>query len=242
MLYFCTLKGLPAMYNAFQQFLRSDFLTVLAKRLLRIIGYDPTHWVRVRMQEECTIHLEKIGIEELDTLEISAGLYWRTLKFRSYMEANYPEFDICKDILDRQFDLIIADQVFEHLLWPYRGARNVFSMLHPGGYFLISTPFLIRVHAVPYDCSRWTETGLRYFLSEAGFPIDSTITGSWGNRKCVKANFNRWARKGWFRSSQNEPDFPVTVWALAQRPHLDEDRDRLQSATMVAECDERHAR
>ena len=32
-------------------------------------------------------------------------------------------------------------------------------------------PFLIRVHNVPIDCSRWTEDGLKFHLEECGFKI-----------------------------------------------------------------------
>ena len=58
---------------------------------------------------------------------------------------------------------------------------------------------------------------MKYFLAEAGFSLENTETGSWGNRSCVKANFNKWARRGWFGSLRNEPDFPVVVWALAKK-------------------------
>jgi len=187
------------------------------KNILNLVGYDYRHWTRPVMYKRCTEMLDVIGVQDLDALEISAGQYWRTLNFKSFTEANYPEFDICSDVLDRQFDIIIADQVFEHLLWPWRAAKNVYSMLCPGGYFLITTPFLIKVHAIPNDCTRWTETGMKYFLAEAGFLLDEIKTDSWGNRSCVKANFSKWARKGWFGSLRNEPDFPVVVWALAKK-------------------------
>jgi len=201
-----------------ERLLRSDDIKARVKSLLRAVGYDYGHWTRTVMHRECTRRLLEIGISQKDALEISAGPYWRTLGFRSFTEANYPEFDICSDRLGKQFDIVIADQVFEHLLWPYRAARNVLAMLRPGGWFLISTPFLIRVHAIPHDCSRWTPLGMKHFLAECGFPLENIETGAWGNRACVKANFSRWARRGWFRSLRNEPDFPVTVWAFAQRP------------------------
>lgn len=187
------------------------------KQALHRIGYDTRHWTRPVMYEQCGRLVKRLGPENLDVLEISAGKYWQSFPFRSFTEANFPEFDICQDVLPRQFDLIIADQVFEHLLWPYRAARNVFSMLRPGGHFLMTTPFLIRVHAIPNDCTRWTETGMKHFLAEAGFPLESIQSGSWGNRACVQANFSRWARRGWFGSLKNEPDFPVAVWSLARR-------------------------
>jgi hypothetical protein len=38
--------------------------------------------------------------------------------FKSYRITEYPDFDICDDSLSDQFNLTIAEQVFEHLLWP----------------------------------------------------------------------------------------------------------------------------
>ncbi len=189
------------------------------KDFLDRIGYDSRHWIRSVMYDHCLELLRNLDCQNMDTLEISAGPYFkRKLQFKSFTEANYPEFDICNDVLDRKFDLIIADQVFEHLLWPYRAAKNVHSMLKPGGYFLITTPFLVRVHDIPYDCTRWTETGIKYFLCEAaGFPLDSIQTFSWGNKACVVANFKKWVRRGWFRSLKNDPNLPVVVWALARK-------------------------
>lgn len=191
--------------------------TALAKRFLSAIGYDWGHWTRTVMYRECKALIHGLDPERLDAMEISAGDKFQQLPFRSFTEMNYPEYDICKDRLPGEFDLIIADQVWEHLLWPYRATRNVHAMLRPGGYFLVTTPFLIRRHEIPYDCTRWTEMGMKHFLAECGFDIERIRTWSWGNRACIKANFNRWARRGWFRSLRNEPDFPVTVWALAQK-------------------------
>jgi hypothetical protein len=58
---------------------------------------------------------------------------------------------------------------------------------------------------------------MKYFLAESGFPIDWIRASQWGNRSCVKANFNRWARRGWLGSLRNEANFPVTVWAFARK-------------------------
>jgi SAM-dependent methyltransferase len=160
----------------------------------------------------------------MDAMEVSGDSYsrWFPIPFKSFTRTSYPEFDICTDKIDATFDIIIADQVFEHLLWPYRAAKNIYGMLRPNGYFLILTPFLVRRHDAPVDCSRWTEKGLAYFLAEAGFALDQTVTGSWGNAACVRAHLHKrelWlsAAWPWLRSLRNEPAFPVTVWALAQK-------------------------
>lgn len=187
------------------------------KSFARALGYDATHWVRVVPYREITSYIDQLDPTRLDCLEISAGHVWQKLPFRSFREMNYPDYDICRDTLDEQFDLIIADNVFEHLAYPYRAGRNVYSMLKPGGRFIVLTPFLVRIHAIPLDCSRWTETGLFHFLEECGFPGDGIETASWGNRSCVKANFTRWRRRGFFGSLRNEPQFPCQVWAFAQK-------------------------
>ena len=80
-------------------------------------------------------------------------------------------------------------------------------MLRSGGFFVVTIPFLIKVHDVPVDCSRRTELGLNRLLQECGFEADRVTTASWGNRACVKANFSRWAKFGWHRSLKNEPEF-----------------------------------
>jgi len=188
------------------------------KYLLNRVRFDTTDWIRVVMYEECFRFVQSLGPEQLDVLEISAGPQWRRrFSFGSFTETQFPAFDVCAQQIDRQFDLIIADQIFEHLPWPNRAGRNVFAMLRPGGWFVIATPFLVRVHNVPIDCYRWTEQGLSYLLQDCGFAEPDIRTGSWGNRACVRANFRKWRTYGWYRSLANEPDFPAVVWAFARK-------------------------
>lgn len=187
------------------------------KRRLESMGFAHYDWVLLEMHRQCTAFIQSIEPQTKNVLEISAGRFWKQFPFKRYQATQYPGFDICSQQMDERFDLIIADQVFEHLLWPYRAGRNCYEMLADGGYLLISTPFLLRIHAAPHDCSRWTETGLRYFLAECGFDLEQIQTGSWGNRQCIKANFKRWAKKAPWSSMRNEPNFPVTVWAIARK-------------------------
>jgi SAM-dependent methyltransferase len=189
------------------------------RKALSAVGYETTDWMRIVMYRRCFAFIAGLGPEQLDTLEISAGPHWaREFRFRSYTGTSYPGFDICSQTLPARFDLIIADQVFEHLKWPYRAARNVLAMLRPGGYFVVTVPFLVRVHRSPTDCSRWTAEGLSYFLQECGFDAGGITTASWGNRACLKANLTTWRKRGLLGSLANEPDFPLVVWVFAQRP------------------------
>ena len=112
---------------------------------MRAVGYDTTDWVRSVMYESCFDFVRSLDPSRLDVLEISAGPQWvREFRFRRYEPTQFPGFDICAETLPRRYDLIIADQVFEHLQWPYRAGRNVWSMLKPGGHFVVVTPFLVR--------------------------------------------------------------------------------------------------
>jgi SAM-dependent methyltransferase len=188
------------------------------RKVIRSTGYDTTDWVRSVMYERCFQFIQSLRPETLDVLEISGGNQWtRAFKFKSYECTDYPAFDICGELLPRQFDLIIADQVFEHLKWPYRAGRNVWSMLRPGGHFVIATPFLVRVHRVPIDCSRWTADGLSYLLQECGFAAEDIRADSWGNRRCVTGNLRKWRKRGFFGSLSNEEDYPVMTWAFARK-------------------------
>ncbi|MBP7828547.1 MAG: methyltransferase domain-containing protein [Kiritimatiellae bacterium] len=185
--------------------------------LRRVFGGGDEHWVRHVMNQTTAKWIGELDTPSMDVLEIS-GRGWRKLPCKSYRSADYPEFDVCEGILPERFDLIISEQVFEHLRYPYRAGRHVYQMLKPGGYFLITTPFLIKIHECPIDCTRWTETGMKYFLEECGFDLAAIRTGSWGNKRCVLANFRKfWGYWGVLHSLRNDPSFPASVWALARK-------------------------
>lgn len=182
-------------------------------------GDHRNQWLRVVMNRETGKIVESLEPAKLSVLEISGDRWNQPGLFGQYKSVDFPQFDVCKDRLDEKFDLIIAEQVFEHLLWPYRAAGNVFEMLKPGGYFLITTPFMLRIHPFPTDCTRWSETGMQYFLAECGFPLDKIRVASWGNRACVRSHLRKkWViYRSWQHSLRNEPTYPVVVWALAQK-------------------------
>src|SRR5580704_14326655 len=130
-------------------------------RARRAIIGEPVLWDRVILEKETRKIIDALPASKMDALEIS-GDNGKAYPFKS---ANFPEYDICKEPIDLEaFDIVLAEQVFEHLLYPYRAARNVYAMLRPRGYFFISTPFLQKVHNFPVDCSRWTALGMKYFL------------------------------------------------------------------------------
>jgi SAM-dependent methyltransferase len=189
----------------------------LRKLVDTLTSAEDEHWSRVILRRNCYQIIEGLQPQTLRALEIS-GNHFSRLCFKEYRAVHYPDYDVCTSSLAEEFDLIIAEQVFEHLLWPYRAGRNVYQMLSPGGHFLVSTPFLVRIHDYPTDCTRWTEMGLRFFLAECGFDLAKIRTFSWGNRACIQADFTEWARyRRKIHSLANEPQFPYHVWAVAQK-------------------------
>ncbi|HEX8394681.1 MAG TPA: methyltransferase domain-containing protein [Longimicrobium sp.] len=190
-----------------------------SSRVRSALGFEPTIWTRKAADEAVRALLRPYDPPTLDALEIS-GNVWRADPFRSHRSTSYPEFDICADVLPETFDVVIMEHILEHLREPGRAVRNARAMLRPGGLLLVVTPFLYKVHPDPIDTGRWTEQGMRFFLEDHGFPADTTVTGSWGNRQCLLATlkrefilFNRH-----LHPMHNEPEYPIVVWALARNP------------------------
>jgi len=130
---------------------------------LRILGYRDEPWARVVMYRETLKLISQLDHSTLSACEISGKRWVDKFQWKSYTNLFYPAFDICSSVTHERYDIILAEQVFEHLPHPYRAARNVYDSLHTEGYFFLTTPFLIRVHGYPIDCTRWTEIGLIFF-------------------------------------------------------------------------------
>jgi hypothetical protein len=187
------------------------------KRLFRV---QNRQWMRVMSDRATEEFVRSLDYHSMDVVEMSPGSdKWRQFGFGSYRASTYPDYDLCeKPLAEEAFDIVLAEQVMEHVLWPYRAVRHVYQMLRSGGWFIVSTPFMLRVHDYPNDCSRWTELGLKHLLIEGGFPAQGITTGSWGNRACVRANLKRFPSWiPWWHSLHNEADFPLTVWAFARK-------------------------
>jgi 2-polyprenyl-3-methyl-5-hydroxy-6-metoxy-1,4-benzoquinol methylase len=101
-------------------------------------GYN--HWIRVIMDQETARLVGGLDFKHAAALDIS-GTKWKDFGFARFRSVSDSEYDVCAGVLGEKFDVIIAEQVFEHVLWPYCAVRNVFQMLNPNGAFLITTHF-----------------------------------------------------------------------------------------------------
>lgn len=169
--------------------------------------------------------INALGPKSLDVAEVS-GKFGEMFTFKSYRSFWWPEFDVCAGPYTDDagaalnFDLILANQVWEHLDRPYAATRNVYTMLRPGGYFWVAVPFFIPFHAAPQDCSRWSARGLKNLLVEGGFDADAIHADQWGNRNAALRNMEETWPPHYDKDRddiRNDPNMPICAWALAQK-------------------------
>ena len=177
-------------------------------------------WQRVVLNREVDRHLTGLGPAKLSAAEISGDAH-STRPWRQYVSLDYPEFDLCAPLrTPEQYDVVICEQVIEHVIDPRGAAENLRRLAAPGGHVIVSTPFLVRVHELPAyglpDYWRFTPRGLHTLLAAAGLEV--TRVGAWGNRSCVVGNFDHWPAYRRWHSLRSEPDLPVQVWAFARNP------------------------
>jgi len=173
-------------------------------------------WQRVVLNAAVDRHLRSLDPPRRSAVEISgdahAGRPWRR-----YESLQYPEFDLCAPLgTPAAFDVVICEQVLEHVPDPCAAAENLRRLCAPAGHVVVSTPFLIRVHELwgMQDYWRFTPRGLRTLLERAGLRVETVAT--WGNRRCIAGNLDRWPAHRRWHSLRDEPDMPVQVWAFAR--------------------------
>ena len=177
-------------------------------------------WQRVVMNEAIAAHIDSLEPATRTAAEISGDSHARR-GWKEYTSLNYPDFDVCAPLVDRgSFDVVICEQVLEHVVDPWGAAANLRDLTAPGGHLVVSTPFLIKVHELPLfgmnDYWRFTPRGLRALLETAGLVVDEVET--WGNVECVVGNLRRWSAYRAWHPLDNDPDLAVQVWAFARNP------------------------
>jgi len=85
-------------------------------------------------------------------------------------------FDIQKKfpLADASYDHAICLNVLEHIFYFQNALSETERILKPGGTLVVSTPFLHHIHGCPDDYLRYTDSGLRKALTDAGF-VDINI-------------------------------------------------------------------
>ncbi len=177
-----------------------------------------TMWQRQVMNAGVRSLLDDLRPAECRAIEVS-GRWWGDRPWMEYRSTEYPDFDLVSppDDFDRwgRFDVVVCEQVLEHVVDPIAAMGNLVRLARPGGTVIVSTPFLVRIHGAPHDYWRFTPRGLHLLMERCG--LDSVVVDSWGNRRAVTSNLRRWTPARPWRSLRNEPDVPLVVWGRGTR-------------------------
>jgi len=184
------------------------------KRLLPPVRRGGGQWIRAVMNNDLRIEMERLSPARCDAVEI-AGANWSQLGWRQHTVLDFPDFDLCAPPEDlRQYDVVICEQVLEHVVDPLTAVDTLRRMCRPGGCVFVGTPFLVRLHDHPGDYWRFTPDGMRILLRARG--LEPVWIRSWGNRKAIAASFDHWTEHRPWKSLRNEEKLPAVVWAMAR--------------------------
>lgn len=111
----------------------------------------------------------------------------------------YPEVDIVCDLSKDNvfklevFDIIVLSNMLEHVEYPREFMKSLCSILKPGGHVIITVPFLLAIHQVPYDFQRFTRFGLDSLMKSSGLEI--TMFNSFADANVLTQEFAYLARR-----------------------------------------------
>lgn len=83
------------------------------------------------------------------------------------------DFDSKTTLPDNYCDIILSNQVLEHVDSPDGYLKEALRILKPGGTAIITTHGYWYYHPTPNDYWRWTSAGLKKTIEAAGFSITS---------------------------------------------------------------------
>lgn len=93
-----------------------------------------------------------------------------------------PEIDIVASVTalplaDDSVDLVVTQEVLEHVPQPLKAMEEIRRVLKPGGIAFVQLPFIIGDHPCPNDYWRFTREGIVELARQAGFTrIERHIT------------------------------------------------------------------
>lgn len=69
------------------------------------------------------------------------------------------------------FDSVLSSEVFEHVFNLADIINELYRVLKPGGYLVVTLPFAWDEHGAPYDFARYTSFGIDHLLRQGGFEV-----------------------------------------------------------------------
>jgi SAM-dependent methyltransferase len=72
---------------------------------------------------------------------------------------------------DQSFDTVVSTELLEHVSNPLRALQEMYRVLKPGGYLVLTTPMYWPRHEIPHDFFRYPYDGLLHLIKESGFEL-----------------------------------------------------------------------
>lgn len=116
---------------------------------------------------------------------LSTDVHFEYLSFH----ANPELFDLCKDWTQAswssyrwKYDLVLCEQVLEHLIDPKKAIENLSLLVKPGGWLHVSVPAINNLHGEPhFFYSGFATEALENWLESAGLAVQEAT--SWDSSK-----------------------------------------------------------
>lgn len=90
---------------------------------------------------------------------------------RYYVKPTYSCDLAAIPVEDARYDAVLINQVMEHLPEPLKVLRELKRVLRPGGTMICTAPLFFEEHEMPYDFYRYTQSGWRHLMQEAGLDV-----------------------------------------------------------------------
>lgn len=141
------------------------------------------------------------------------------------VDASYPDYNVLNlSFPDERFDLVLFDQVLEHVEGnPQDAIDEIYRVLKPGGLLICGTVLVYPIHAYPSDFWRFTPEGLKLLCSDFSEIVEY---GGWGN---MYVWFLAWLGLHqepvplcrWHPihkvASFNDPNWKIVTWVVARK-------------------------
>ena len=108
-----------------------------------------------------------------------------------------------KSIPDASIGVVLNMESLEHIAYPQRSIDELYRVLKPDGFLILTTVMHFKIHRVPKDYWWFTPDGLELLLKRFKI-VDCTLEGGSRGRRgfgCSPRRF--WERRGW----EGSPNF-----------------------------------
>ena len=173
---------------------------------------------RIRAYIERHAHLLGDDVLEVGSRMTSPGAWWivnRDLAQGQWLGIDMQAgdgVDLVADIhnlpadFDGRFTGVLCSEVLEHVARPWVALPKLRAAMKPGGWLIVTTLFAFPEHGFPDDFYRYSRSGLKLLLEDAGFTnVQTEYAGA------VALELNDHGERGMQRS-----ELPMHVFGIAQ--------------------------